>query len=220
MHNMPGIPVGKFSLRKGAMLAASGRWIVVFRGTRRARRRRTFPHLATDVTIAQAQFVMGIQTIVSRSIAPMDTAVISVGSIHGGSNQSANVMPAEIEITCTMRSFSENEPVTDQHRNAHEDAGGRGGGGDRLRGRRFTLRWGTTPLINHPEHTDVAITAAAELVGAENRGAGCFRRSPAARIFRSCWSSGPARSCSSATAWPIAARRTRCTRRIMISMTK
>src|SRR6202020_2856317 len=45
-------------------------------------------------------------------------------------------------------------------------------------------------------------------------------RSPAVRISPSCWSSGPARSCSSATAWPTAGRRTRCTRRIMISMTK
>ena len=79
---------------------------MVFRGT--GGHGGATPHLATDVTIAQAQFVLGIQTIVSRSIAPMETAVVSVGSIHGGSNQSPNVMPAEIEIAGTMRCFNEN----------------------------------------------------------------------------------------------------------------
>jgi amidohydrolase len=163
LHNMPGIPVGKFSLRKGPMLAASGRWIVVFRGT--GGHGGATPHLATDVTIAQAQFVMGIQTIVSRSIAPMESAVVSVGSIHGGSNQSANVMPAEIEITGTMRCFSEtSREIIETRMKTLADAAAAATGC----AAEVTLRWGTRVLVNHGEQTDVAIAAANDLVGAEN----------------------------------------------------
>ena len=104
MHNMPGIAEGRFALCKGPMMAAAGRWVVTFRGT--GGHGGATPHLATDATIAQAQFVMGLQTVVSRSVAPSETAVISVGSIHGGSAEASNVMPAEVEVTGTMRCFN------------------------------------------------------------------------------------------------------------------
>ncbi len=104
MHNMPGIAEGRFALCKGPMMAAAGRWVVTFRET--GGHGGATPHLATDATIAQAQFVMGLQTVVSRSVAPSETAVISVGSIHGGSAEASNVMPAEVEVTGTMRCFN------------------------------------------------------------------------------------------------------------------
>ena len=55
------------------------------------------------MSVALAQFIMAVQTVVSRNVSPLETAVISVGSIHGGSNLSPNVMPSEMEITGTMR---------------------------------------------------------------------------------------------------------------------
>jgi len=161
MHTMPGLPVGHFALRRGPLLAASGRWEVVFKGT--GGHGGATPHLSTDVTIVTAQYIQAIQTIVSRSVAPLETAVVSVGSIHGGSNQSSNVMPAEIEITGTMRCFNGKvQAIIDTKMESLAQALAAANGCTA----EVKLRWGTTTLVNHDENTDVATAAAAALVGA------------------------------------------------------
>jgi hippurate hydrolase len=161
MHNMPGIPVGRFAIRKGPFLAASGGWTVVFKGT--GGHGGATPHPSTDVTIAQAQYIMALQTIVSRNVSPLDTAVISVGSIHGGSNLSSNVMPAELEITGTQRCFThETQAILDQR--MEELAHACAAANDCTA--KVELRWGTLPLVNHSEHTEIAAAAATAVVGA------------------------------------------------------
>ena len=163
MHNMPGIPTGRFAIRKGPFMAASGVWNVTFKGT--GGHGGATPHLATDITVAQAQYIMALQTIISRNVPPNDTAVISVGSIHGGSNLSSNVMPSELEITGTMRCFTPaTRAILDKRMTELADAMAAANGCTAD----VSLRWGTTPLVNHPEHTDVAIAAATALVGAEH----------------------------------------------------
>jgi len=161
MHTMPGLPVGQFALRRGPLLAASGRWVVVFRGT--GGHGGATPHLSTDVTIVLAQYIQALQTIVSRNIAPLEASVISVGSIHGGSNQSANVMPAEIEVTGTMRCFNGKvQAIMDERMEslAHALAAANGCTAE------VTLKWGTITLVNHDHNTDVATAAASAIVGA------------------------------------------------------
>ena len=161
MHTMPGLPVGQFALRKGPLLAASGRWNVVFKGT--GGHGGATPHLSTDVTIVLAQYIQAIQTIVSRNVAPLEAAVVSVGSIHGGSNQSSNVMPAEIEITGTMRCFNGKvQAIIDSKMEslAHALAAANGCTAE------VKLKWGTTTLVNHEENTDTAVAAASAIVGA------------------------------------------------------
>ena len=160
MHNMPGIPAGQFAIRPGPMMAAGDRWEVTFRGT--GGHGGMTPHLSTDVTVVQAHFVLALQTIVGRNIAAVEPAVISVGYIGGGARRSANVMPAEIIISGTSRSYSE----------ATRDIIER-----RMRELATTLaaahgcsaavdfhRLGKA-LVNHAEQTEVAIKAAASLVG-------------------------------------------------------
>jgi amidohydrolase len=61
------------------------------------------PHLAVDPILAAAQVVTGLQGIVARNIAPLQTAVVSVCTIHGG--ETFNVIPPEIEMTGTIRTF-------------------------------------------------------------------------------------------------------------------
>ena len=163
LHNMPGIPVGQFALRKGPMMASSGRWAVTFRGT--GGHGGATPHLATDVTIAQAQFVLGLQTIVSRAVPPSETAVISVGSIHGGSSEASNVMPAEMEIVGTMRCFSQKvQDLIDARIEVLAQAAATATGCSA----RVELDWRMTVLVNHDAQTEVAIAAAGDLVGAGN----------------------------------------------------
>ena len=163
MHNMPGTAVGKFAIRKGPFLAGAGSWKVVFKGT--GGHGGAGPHLATDVTVAQAQFVMAVQTVVSRNVPPLEAAVISVGSIIGGSNQAVNVMPAEIELTGTMRCFTKpTQAIIDRRIEelAHAAAAMNGCTAE------VVLHWGTTPMVNHPEQTDVAVAAAHAVTGADN----------------------------------------------------
>ena len=160
MHTMPGLPVGQFALRSGPLLAASGRWDVIFKGT--GGHGGATPHLSTDVTIVTAQYIQAIQTIVSRNVAPLETAVVSVGSIHGGSNQSSNVMPAEIEITGTMRCFNGRvQAIIDDKMAslAHAFAAANGCTAE------VSLHWGTTTLVNHADNTEVATAAASAIVG-------------------------------------------------------
>ncbi|SED47001.1 hippurate hydrolase [Rhizobiales bacterium GAS188] len=160
MHNMPGIPAGQFAIRPGAMMAAGDRWEVTFKGT--GGHGGMTPHLSTDVTVVQAHFVLALQTIVGRNIAAVEPAVISVGYIGGGARRSANVMPAEIVVSGTSRSYSE----------ATRDIIER-----RMRELATTLatahgcsaavdfhRLGKA-LVNHAEQTEVAIKAAASIVG-------------------------------------------------------
>ncbi|MBN1148050.1 MAG: amidohydrolase [Anaerolineales bacterium] len=65
------------------------------------------PHLAVDPVLASAQVINGLQSIVSRNVAPLQTAVISVATIHGG--EAFNVIPPQVEMQGTIRTF---EPDT------------------------------------------------------------------------------------------------------------
>jgi amidohydrolase len=65
------------------------------------------PHLAVDPIVASAQVIAALQTVVSRNVSPLDTAVVSVGSIHGG--DAFNVIPPQVEMTGTIRTY---EPFT------------------------------------------------------------------------------------------------------------
>jgi hippurate hydrolase len=160
LHNEPGLPLGRFSTRTGPALAASDRWFVTFRGT--GGHGGATPHLATDVTVVQAQFILALQSIVSRNIAAVDAAVISVGAIEGGAFGSTNVMPSEIRIGGTARSYLPAVRDTMERRLAelaHGIAGSFGCSAEPVYIR------GTTALVNHAEQTATAVGAAGALVG-------------------------------------------------------
>jgi hippurate hydrolase len=163
LHNEPGMPVGQFAIRPGPAMAAADRWVVTFRGT--GGHGGAAPHLSTDVTVLQAQFVLALQTVVSRNIAAVDTAVISVGAIHGGSMESLNVMPAELVIGGTARSYTPAVRNTIERRIGELASGLAGSFGCSAE---VAYRRGTSPLLNHEEQTEVAMEAAAALVGAGN----------------------------------------------------
>jgi amidohydrolase len=105
LHNSPGLPVGQFACAVGPMMSAADMWHVTFRGV--GGHGGLAPHLSTDITYAQAQFVFGLQGIIGRNVPPLETAVISVGHIAAGSANSPNVVPSELTISGTARSFSD-----------------------------------------------------------------------------------------------------------------
>ena len=161
LHNDPQMPFGTFAARPGPAMAAGDRWVVTFRGT--GGHGGASPHLATDVAVLQAQFVMALQTVVARNIAAVDAAVISVGAVHGGSLHSTNVMPSEMVIGGTARSYT--EAVRDvMERRMRELAAGLAVAFGCSAEVEYDRRG--TALVNHAEQTEVALAAAADVAGA------------------------------------------------------
>ncbi len=163
LHNSPGVPVGQFATRRGPMLAAGDRWSVTFRGT--GGHGGSTPHLATDATVALGYFLLGLQTIVSRNIASAAQAVISVGYVGGGSAESPNVMPAEVTVAGTARSYT--EAVRDTLERRVQELAASLAAAQGCSAEVAYLRRGTA-LVNHDEAVPVAMAAAAAVAGAEN----------------------------------------------------
>jgi len=104
LHNTPGMPVGAFGIRDGAMMASAGKWEAVFKG--KGGHGGVTPHLTQDVTYAAAHFILALQGIVGRNVPPIETAVLSVGHIGAGSAEAFNVVPSTLAICGTMRCYS------------------------------------------------------------------------------------------------------------------
>src|SRR5207245_10889352 len=64
-----------------------------------------YPHKTKDPVVLAAQIVLALQTIVSREVAPGEPAVVTVGSIHGGSKH--NIIPDEVRLQLTVRSYTD-----------------------------------------------------------------------------------------------------------------
>jgi len=160
MHNSPGMPVGQFGIRKGAAMAGGCMFHVTFTG--KGGHGGATPHLSIDLSIIQAHFVLGLQTIVGRNISAFDPAVISVGYIGGGARDSANVMPAEITVSGTARHYKDatKEIIERRIRELAEGLAKMHGAGVAVE-----FVWVAEPLVNADEPTDVAIAAAAAVVG-------------------------------------------------------
>jgi hippurate hydrolase len=161
MHNRPGMPIGHFGIRKGGAMAGGCMFHVKFTGA--GGHGGSTPHHSIDLSIVQAHFVLGLQTIVGRNISAFDPAVISVGYIGGGARASANVMPAELTVSGTARHYT--APVREIiERRLRELAVGlaslHGAGVE------IEIDWVAEPLVNHPEETDAAVAAASAVVGA------------------------------------------------------
>ncbi|TXR50563.1 M20 aminoacylase family protein [Phyllobacterium endophyticum] len=101
MHNLPGVPVGKFVIRPGPFLAASD-WFTIEiegRGGHAA-----FPNACIDPTVIGTQMVNALQLVVSRAIAPVDSAVVSITLFHTGGD-SFNVIPQTLHMKGTVRTL-------------------------------------------------------------------------------------------------------------------
>lgn len=100
MHNWPGMPVGTFGIRAGGIMAATDRFYIdiVGRGGHAAR-----PQVTIDPIIVAAQMVTALQTIVSRNLDPLDSAVLSVTMVEAG--EADNVISRTAKITGTVRTL-------------------------------------------------------------------------------------------------------------------
>jgi amidohydrolase len=162
MHNSPGMKVGQFGIRRGTAMAGGCMFHVTFTG--KGGHGGATPHLSVDLSIVQAHFVLGLQTIVGRNISAFDPAVISVGHIGGGDRESANVMPAAMTVSGTARYYKDatKEIIERRITELAEGLGAMHGAGVEV-----AFTWVAEPLVNADEPTDAAVAAASALVGAE-----------------------------------------------------
>lgn len=100
MHNWPGVPAGTFAVRPGPVMAASDEFLITIRGQGGHAAQ---PQTTSDPLIAGAHLVTALQTIVSRKVDPLKSAVVSVTEFHAGS--ACNIIADEARISGTTRSF-------------------------------------------------------------------------------------------------------------------
>ena len=102
LHLWNQFETGRVIVQSGPLLAASDEFHLVIhgRGSHGA-----LPHEGVDAIVAAAHAIAALQTIVSRNVDPRHTAVLTIGTIHGG--QAFNIVADEVKITGTLRTFSE-----------------------------------------------------------------------------------------------------------------
>ncbi len=157
MHNYPGLPLGQFGIRPGPLMAAADHLTIDIEGVGGHAAR---PHLTIDTVVVGAQIVNALQSIVSRNVDPLQSAVVSICMFHAGNAD--NVIPQTAQLNGTARSLTPavQDLVEKRVREVVE-------GIARLHGAKATLNYrrGYPVLRNHEQQTRFAASVAGEVVG-------------------------------------------------------
>jgi hippurate hydrolase len=160
MHNYPGLPVGEFALRAGPLMAAADRIQIEIEGVGGHAAR---PHFAVDTILVGAQMINQIQSIVSRNVDPLESAVISITMFQAGNTD--NVIPQTALLRGTARSLvPEVQDLLEKR--LHEVVEGTA----RLYAAKakLTYRRDYPVTRNHERQAAFAASVAAEVVGKEH----------------------------------------------------
>jgi hippurate hydrolase len=160
MHNMPGLPVGAFATRPGPLMAATDEFTIDItgRGGHAAR-----PHGTIDPIIIGAGLVQALQTIVARSVDPIESAVVSVTTFHAG--QAHNIIAETARVAGTARTLKPEvrDLIESRIRSLVE-------GFATAHGATITVDYDRNYPVtkNHPAETAFAASVAGGIVGAQN----------------------------------------------------
>ncbi len=195
LHVDPNLEAGKVGWTAGPALANVDAVDVVIRGVGG---HGAYPHNAKDPVVLACQMVLAFQTIVSREIRPLDPAVVTVGSIHGGTKH--NIIPDEVKLQLTVRCYSDavrEKILAAIKRIAEGEARAAGMPEDRLPIVTVDEMEHTPAMINDPELTkrvaaalrqglgqDVVIERPAEMGAEDFAHFGRFRAGTKACMFR------------------------------------
>ena len=157
MHNMPGIPLGSFAIRRGPIMAAPDKFFITVKGRGGHAAQ---PHRAIDPIFIGSQIVGSLQAIAARNADPLQSVVVSVTRFEAGTTH--NIIPDEARLCGTVRSLGEDVRDLAETRIRQIVEG-------------LALAHGATveidyerscPVtVNHDRETEHAISAAAEVVG-------------------------------------------------------
>lgn len=170
IHVFPLYAVGKYATCIGPMLAQSDTFQITLtgRGGHAA-----FPHLTVDPIVIGAQFVTAVQSIVSRNVNPLDSAVVSVTQLHGGNadlqngltGAALNVIPSTVLIGGTVRTLQASVPKKIRGQLEHLLAGLADAHNATYT---FTYHDGYPVTYNHEPCVTAALSTAKALVGEDN----------------------------------------------------
>jgi amidohydrolase len=160
MHNGPGIPIGSFAIRSGPIMAATDSIDIRIQGLGGHAAR---PHLCIDSVLVGAQLVTALQSIVSRAVDPLESAVVSICEFHAGNAR--NVIPQTAELKGTVRTLTVEVREMVEKRVREVVAGVA-----QMTGARIELVYerGYPVAVNHGLQTDVARRVAEEIAGDAN----------------------------------------------------
>jgi amidohydrolase len=160
MHNMPGLDVGKFAIRPGAIMASTDEFTITVKGKGG---HAAMPHRTIDPVFVSAQLVNAFQGIVSRNADPLESLVISVTQFHAGDAQ--NVIPQKAELGGTVRTL--NKDMRDFAETRMKEVAS---GIATAHGAEIDVRYHRNYPVtfNHEHETDFAIQIASGLSGATN----------------------------------------------------
>jgi len=160
LHNMPGLPEGHFEITPGPILASADAFEITVHG--KGGHGGAGPHRAVDSVLIGAEIVGALQSIVSRNVDPMKTAVISVCMFNSGS--AFNIIPATASLGGTARTFDPAVRDLVERRIAEiADGIARAYGGTAQT--KYTRMYPAT--VNHAHETEIATAAARDVVGAD-----------------------------------------------------
>src|SRR3954466_2078839 len=160
MHNGPGIPVGSFAIRTGPVMAATDEVDIKITGLGGHAAR---PHICIDSVLVGAQVVTALQSIVSRSIDPLESAVISICEFQAGNAR--NVIPQTAELRGTIRTLTPEVRKLVEKR-VHEVVAGVA----QITGAKIDLHYKRNyPVVNnHAAETEIARRIAGQVAGEAN----------------------------------------------------
>ena len=159
MHNMPGIALGEFAIRVGGIMAGTDQFVIDIEGHGG---HAAMPHLAVDPVIVSAHIVTGLQTLVSRNVDPIRSAVLSVTTVNAGT--AFNVIPRTAQLKGTVRTLDE-----DVRTQMEEGIKRLAPSLAQAFGATATVKWlrGYPVTVNAPDQTDFAAEVAREIAGNE-----------------------------------------------------
>ncbi|NOU04903.1 MAG: amidohydrolase [Hyphomicrobiaceae bacterium] len=159
MHNAPGMPVGTFGTRTGALLAAADFFTVEVegKGSHAAE-----PHKGVDTLVAAANILLALQSIVARNLDPLKSGVVTVGAFNGG--HAHNVIPQTVKMLGTVRTLVP-EARDLLEKRVVETAQGIASAYGAVAKVDYQRNYPVT--VNHPKETDFAVKVAREVAGAD-----------------------------------------------------
>jgi hippurate hydrolase len=157
MHNYPGMPVGAFGIRPGPMMAAADYITIDIEGNGAHAAR---PHLGIDPVVVGAHMITAMQTVVSRNVDPLKSAVVSITMLQAGNTD--NVIPQTVRLRGTVRSLAEDVRVLLEerlHAIVPHTAAAFGATATLNYRRNYPV------LVNHERQTEFAASVAEAIVG-------------------------------------------------------
>ncbi|CDZ65169.1 Putative Amidohydrolase family protein; hippurate hydrolase (Benzoylglycine amidohydrolase) [Neorhizobium galegae bv. orientalis] len=160
MHNMPGIPLGQFAIRKGGIMAAPDRFTITIKGRGGHAAQ---PHKTIDPIFIGSQLVGSLQAIAARNADPVHSIVISVTRFDAGT--AYNIIPDQATLWGTVRTLSEETRDLAENRIRQIVEGIVSAHGAEAE---IDYYRQCPVTFNHDLETDHAIGVAADVVGASN----------------------------------------------------